>query len=125
MTETGGYLMENRDEIIRLEGKTDPGAFYRQAAWCGVRPGMRVLDAGCGPGLTTSFLREMVMPGDPPRVSIFPRQELNTREKPMGIFREFASNSVIFANPSRNSEPSISSGFVSSSSTSEKRLFES
>jgi len=63
MTEKGGYLMENRDEIIRLEGKTDPGAFYRQATWCGVRPGMRVLDAGCGPGLTTAFLREMVMPG--------------------------------------------------------------
>jgi len=63
MEGTRDYLMENKDEIIRLEGKTDPRAFDRQASWCGIRPGMRVLDAGCGPGLTTAYLREKVMPG--------------------------------------------------------------
>lgn len=63
MVGTRDYLMENEDEIIRLEWKTDPGVFDRQASWCGIRPGMRVLDAGCGPGLTTSLIRERVMPG--------------------------------------------------------------
>lgn len=55
--------MESEEEILRLEWKTDAGAFRRQASWCGVRPGMRVLDVGCGPGLTTSLLHEMVQPG--------------------------------------------------------------
>lgn len=63
MDEPGSYLMENEEEILRLEWKTDVEAFRRQASWCGVRPGMRVLDVGCGPGLTTSLLHEMVQPG--------------------------------------------------------------
>jgi SAM-dependent methyltransferase len=57
------YLMENEDEAIRLEMKTDPEAVKKQAAWCGIEPGMRVLDAGCGPGITTSILHEMMQPG--------------------------------------------------------------
>ncbi len=56
------YLMENTDEAIRLEIKTDPDAVRQQAAWCGVKPGLSVLDAGCGPGLTTSILHEMIQP---------------------------------------------------------------
>ena len=57
------YLMESEEETIRLEVKTDPEALRKQAIWCGVKPGMRVLDAGCGPGITTAILHEMVQPG--------------------------------------------------------------
>lgn len=56
------YLMENSEEAFRLEIKTDPEAVRQQACWCGVKPGLRVLDAGCGPGKTTAILHEMVQP---------------------------------------------------------------
>jgi len=57
------YLMEDLEEALRLEIKTDPEAVRKQARWCGVKPGMRILDAGCGPGKTTSILHEMIQPG--------------------------------------------------------------
>lgn len=57
------YLMENPEEALRLELKTDPEAVRKQAAWCGLKPGMRVLDAGCGPGMVTAILSEMIQPG--------------------------------------------------------------
>ncbi|MGD0022115.1 MAG: class I SAM-dependent methyltransferase, partial [Smithellaceae bacterium] len=57
------YLMESEDENIRLEIKTDPEDLRKQALWCGVKPGMRILDGGCGPGITTAFLYEMIQPG--------------------------------------------------------------
>ena len=56
------YLMESAEETYRLEIKTDPEAVRQQAVWCGVKPGLRVLDAGCGPGKTTAILHEMVQP---------------------------------------------------------------
>ncbi len=56
------YLMESEDETIRLEIKTDPEALKKQAIWCGIKPGMRVLDVACGPGKTTSILHEMIQP---------------------------------------------------------------
>ena len=56
------YLMESEDEVIRLDIKTDPDALRRQALWCGLRPGMRVLDCCCGSGKTTSLLYEMIQP---------------------------------------------------------------
>ncbi|MGE5839809.1 MAG: class I SAM-dependent methyltransferase [Deltaproteobacteria bacterium] len=56
------YLMENSEEALRLELKTDPEAVRNQADWCGVKPGMHVLDAGCGPGKVTSILHEMLKP---------------------------------------------------------------
>lgn len=56
------YLMESEDEVIRLDIKTNPVDLHRQALWCGVKPGMRLLDAGCGSGKTTSLLHEMTQP---------------------------------------------------------------
>lgn len=62
MKKSSFYLMENEDEAIRLEVKTDRQAVVEQAKWCGISPGFRVLDAGCGPGITTSILHDMVQP---------------------------------------------------------------
>lgn len=56
------YLMENCDEAIRLEVKTDPNVVIDQAAWGGIKPGMRVLDIGCGAGVTTKALADLVGP---------------------------------------------------------------
>ncbi|MBW1863299.1 MAG: class I SAM-dependent methyltransferase [Deltaproteobacteria bacterium] len=57
------YLMENLEEVIRLEIKTDPDTVRKQALWCGLRPGLRVLDVGCGTGKVTSILHKMIQPG--------------------------------------------------------------
>jgi ubiquinone/menaquinone biosynthesis C-methylase UbiE len=54
--------MENDQEAFRLDIKTDPEAVRDQARWCGIKPGFRVLDVGCGPGKTTSILHELVKP---------------------------------------------------------------
>jgi len=54
--------MENLEEAFRLELKTDPDIIRKQALWCGLKPGLRVLDVGCGPGKITSILHEMVRP---------------------------------------------------------------
>ncbi len=48
--------MESTEEISRLELKTDFARLKEQALWAGLQEGMRVLDAGCGSGITTSYL---------------------------------------------------------------------
>jgi len=40
MNGTDPYLMENPQETIRLEVKTDPETLRKQALLCGVRPGL-------------------------------------------------------------------------------------
>jgi ubiquinone/menaquinone biosynthesis C-methylase UbiE len=54
------YLMENAEEIERLELKTKASSLLRQACWAGLKPGMRVADIGCGPGKTTSLFKQVV-----------------------------------------------------------------
>jgi len=63
MRKEPAYLMENPDEAIRLDIKTDPDAVRKQALLCGIRAGARVLDAGCGSGKTTAVLHDMIQPG--------------------------------------------------------------
>jgi ubiquinone/menaquinone biosynthesis C-methylase UbiE len=55
-----GYIMEGADEVRRLEIKTEASVVERFARMAGLAEGMRVVDAGCGPGLTTSVLRSIV-----------------------------------------------------------------
>ena len=62
MTSVDKYLMENLEESLRLEVKTNPEAVRGQSQWCGLKPGMRVLDAGCGPGKVTSILHNEIQP---------------------------------------------------------------
>jgi ubiquinone/menaquinone biosynthesis C-methylase UbiE len=57
------YLMENEEETLRLELKTDTKVIESQANWAGIQKGMRVADIGCGPGKTTFSLNAMVQPG--------------------------------------------------------------
>jgi len=54
--------MESEEEAFRLDVKTDIDAVRKQALWCGVKAGLRVLDLGCGPGKTTAILHTMVAP---------------------------------------------------------------
>jgi ubiquinone/menaquinone biosynthesis C-methylase UbiE len=57
-----GYLMENSEETLRLDLKTDPNVLERQALWAGIKPGMRVADLGYGSGKTTFYLHKLVQP---------------------------------------------------------------
>lgn len=57
------YLMEHTEESLRLDIKTKIDDVRNQALFAGIRPGMRVLDIGCGSGKTTSVLHSLVQPG--------------------------------------------------------------
>lgn len=54
------YLMENKDECLRLDIKTDYTSLKNQALWAGLKEGMKVADIGCGSGITSSFLKRIV-----------------------------------------------------------------
>lgn len=54
------YLMENKDEIQRLNVKTDKLMLEKQALWAGIKKGMSVADLGCGSGITTFFLKNLI-----------------------------------------------------------------
>jgi ubiquinone/menaquinone biosynthesis C-methylase UbiE len=56
------YLMENREETLRLDLKTDAKIVEKQALWAGIKPGMRVADLGYGSGKTTFYLHKLVQP---------------------------------------------------------------
>jgi SAM-dependent methyltransferase len=55
--------MENDDEAIRLDLKTDGRKVEEQARWAGLRAGQRVADLGCGSGKTTFHLNRLAQPG--------------------------------------------------------------
>jgi SAM-dependent methyltransferase len=76
------YLMENDDEIRRLEIKTDISAVHRQARWAGLKKGMRVADIGCGPGKTSRAIADLLGPtGEVVGVEISPHRVAYAREK--------------------------------------------
>jgi ubiquinone/menaquinone biosynthesis C-methylase UbiE len=56
------YLMENNEETLRLDLKTDGKKVENQALWAGIKPGMRVADLGFGSGKTTFYLHKLVQP---------------------------------------------------------------
>ena len=56
------YLMEDGRESLRLEIKTNASVVEEQAKWAGIKPGMRIADIGCGPGVTTSILHKLAQP---------------------------------------------------------------
>lgn len=56
------YLMENDEEALRLDLKTDGGKVEKQALWAGLSRGMRVADLGCGAGKTTYHLNKLNQP---------------------------------------------------------------
>jgi SAM-dependent methyltransferase len=56
------YLMENEEETLRLEKKTDAAVVEATALRAGLRPGMRVVDLCCGAGITTSVLSRLTGP---------------------------------------------------------------
>ncbi|MBT3256357.1 MAG: class I SAM-dependent methyltransferase [Deltaproteobacteria bacterium] len=81
MQRSHSYLMENDQEAFRLDIKTDPEAVRKEAHWCGVSPGLRVLDAGCGPGKVTSILYETIQPGGSILGVDYSRERINHAKK--------------------------------------------
>ena len=56
------YLMEDPVEAERLEIKTQRKNILKELAYLPLRPGLRVLEVGCGTGAVTRILAEKVFP---------------------------------------------------------------
>jgi ubiquinone/menaquinone biosynthesis C-methylase UbiE len=84
MKHAHSYLMESDQEAFRLDIKTDPKAVREQARWCGIKPGLRVLDVGCGPGKTTVILHDMVKPTGQVVGLDFSRERISNAKKRYG-----------------------------------------
>lgn len=81
MEKTELYIMDNTDENLRLDLKTNPKVLERQMAWAGLTPGMSVADMGCGPGKTTWHIHRLVQPhGRVTGVDIAPERVSHARE---------------------------------------------
>ncbi len=63
MVERNEYVMEDPEEAVRLDIKMDAEAVRKQALMCGIFPGARVLDAGCGSGKASSVFHSLTQPG--------------------------------------------------------------
>ena len=57
------YLMEDPIEAERLEIKTKRKNILRELECISLKPGMRILDIGCGTGAVTRILAEKTFPG--------------------------------------------------------------
>ena len=71
------YLMESEEEALRLDLKTDSTVVKRHARWAGIKPGMRVLDLGCGSGKTSYHLNNLVRPNGETLGLDFAQQRIN------------------------------------------------
>jgi SAM-dependent methyltransferase len=57
------YLMgDSRDETERLRNQTAHDSVEDRLRWAGVGPGMKVVDAGCGPGDVSALLARLAGP---------------------------------------------------------------
>jgi ubiquinone/menaquinone biosynthesis C-methylase UbiE len=72
--------MENDEESLRLDIKTDINIVKEQATWGGLKPGMKVLDIGCGIGKTTRALYDIVQPHGTATGIDFSRKRINHAE---------------------------------------------
>jgi len=85
--------MEHKNEGVRLTRKTRRQRVLDQARWAGLRPGMRILDVGCGAGFTTSILAEVSdraegLDNSPERIAAARRDYPTLRFHEKNIYRE-------------------------------------
>jgi ubiquinone/menaquinone biosynthesis C-methylase UbiE len=73
--------MDNNEETLRLDLKTNTKIVEQQAIWAGIKSGMRVADLGYGSGKTTFYLHKLVQPnGEVVGIDIF-KDRINYAKK--------------------------------------------